>query len=319
MTTRVARLRTRFRRRRPEDLAVEDRPAEDLAVDPDRRTHFVDEAVNAAMDRDGFAVLPARLDSDAVESLTALYRGVMDQVGHDTSGVFLPSMMITDPALRATLWDGVREITAPTIDPLFVPGSSAVMGGSFVSKPAAQNSVRNPHQDPSVFDETQHVSISIWIPLSDSDTSNGTLYCLPGSHRMHNHIRPPDVANFDDEVAAYALAESVPIQVEAGQMLAIDGAVVHHSPPNRSDRERVATIVAVRPAGSSMSLMRSEHGADVGTADLYDVGVEMFRSGNLVHPDLDPQRLTRRVPYRPANMADLSASLAGGRRSEPSS
>ncbi len=184
------------------------------------------------------------------------------------------------------------------------------MGGSFVSKPCSPNSERNPHQDPSVFDESRHVSISVWIPLTDSDLSNGTLHLLPGSHRMGNHVRPPDVANFDEDVSALALRASVPVTVEAGQMLVIDGAVIHHSPPNTSGRERVATICAVRPVGARMSLMRSERGADVGTADIYEVDEEMFRSGDLVDPVLDPARLTSRVPYRPATIDDLKASMA---------
>ena len=125
---------------------------------------------------------------------------------------------------------------------------------------------------------------------------------------MGNHVRPPDVANFDDEVNEVALRESVPIDLEAGQLLVIDGAVIHHSPPNESGEERVATICAVRPAGATMSLMRSEDAADVGTADLYEVDIEAFRSGDLIHPDLDPARLIGRVPYRPATLEDLTRS-----------
>jgi ectoine hydroxylase-related dioxygenase (phytanoyl-CoA dioxygenase family) len=277
-----------------------------------RRTTFVDERVNEQVDELGYAVLDQRLDDDDVHRLDALYRGVRAAAGDDDSGRFLPSMTITEPGLRTQLWDGVRELLAPVIDPLFQPGTAAVMGGSFVSKPASEHSARNPHQDPSVFDETRFVAISLWIPLSDSDADNGTLYVLGGSHRMGNHVRPPDVANFDDAVSEHALAHSVPLELRAGQVLVLDGALVHHSPPNRTTSERVACIGAVRPTGAAMYLMRSDHGEDTGVADLYRVEVDAFRSGNLMDPALDPEDLERRVPYRPATADDLERSLAGG-------
>jgi len=275
-----------------------------------RRTHFVDDVVNAEMAANGFAVLPERLDRARVGALLALYEGVRDEVGRDASGSFMPSMMIQRSDLRAKLWDGVRELLEPVVAPMFTPGTTEVIGGSFVSKPAAPNSARNPHQDPSVFDETVHVSISMWIPLMDSDEDNGTLWLLPGSHLMGNHIRPPDVDSLDEEVRQVALETSVPVELPAGSVLVIDGAVVHHSPPNETDRERIAAIGALKPAGSGMWYAKSDHGSPTGVAEIHDVGVGLYRSGDLVNPDLDPATLVSRTPYRPASRADLDASFA---------
>lgn len=258
----------------------------------------------------GFAVLPQRLDRVRVDELASLYQGVMDEVGRDTSGAFLPSMLIGRPALRIRLWDGVRDILQPVLNPLFANGTTEVIGGSFVSKPSSPGSVRNPHQDPTTFDESRHVSLSVWIPLTDSYASNGTLFVLSGSHRMGNHVRPPDVDSLDAEVTAAALQESVPVEIEAGQMLVIDGAVVHHSPPNRSGADRVATICALRPAGADMRYVRSDRGAGVGTAEIYDVGSELYRSGDLVAPDLSRASSIERSAYRPVTLADLRASQA---------
>ena len=44
------------------------------------------------------------------------------------------------------------------------------------------------------------------------------------------------------------------------------------------------------------------------SAQLYDVGVELYRSGNLVDPDVATAPLVARAPYRPATVADLDAS-----------
>ncbi|MEI7886388.1 MAG: phytanoyl-CoA dioxygenase family protein [Actinomycetes bacterium] len=273
------------------------------------RTHFLDEAVNQEIAERGFAVLANSVSSEAVAALTEMYRQVIEQVGRDSSGVFLPSMMISRLDLRARLWDGVQGILGPIFDPLFAPETTTVVGGSFVSKPGSQNSARNPHQDPSVFDETREVSISLWIPLTDSHSTNGTLCLLPGSHRMGNHVRPPDVDSLDQEVSAYALNESIALDLNAGQVLVIDGSVIHHSPSNTSDFERVAAICALRPPQSKMLYAQSQNGATEGIAQIYNVGAELYRSGNLVTPTLDPARLVQSSPYRAANMADLQASL----------
>jgi hypothetical protein len=274
------------------------------------RTHFLDEAVNQEMAERGFAVLANSVSSETVTALTEMYRKVIDQVGRDSSGVFLPSMMISRLDLRAQLWDGVQGILGPIFDPLFAPETTTVVGGSFVSKPGSQNSARNPHQDPSVFDETREVSISLWIPLTDSDSENGTLCLLPGSHRMGNDVRPPDVDSLDHEVSTYALNESVALDLHAGQVLVIDGSVIHHSPANTSNAERVAAICALRPPNTQMRYAKSQNGAAEGMAQIFNVGEEMYRSGNLVTPSLDPACLVEKAPYRLATMADLQASLA---------
>lgn len=269
---------------------------------------FTDEAANARMTEQGYAVLASQLNPDTLSEMMGLYRGVLDEVGSNPTGKFFPSMTITRPHLRARLWDGVRELTSSTVEPLLAPGTSELIGGSFVSKPGSPNGTRNPHQDPSTFDETRHAAFSLWIPLSDSTTDNGTLFVLPASHRMGNHVRPPDVDSLDEEVSATAIAESIPVELDAGQILAVDSALVHHSPPNQSGQERVAAICAIQPASAELRYVRSDHGAPSGTAAIYETGVELYRSGNLVEPDLDAARLIDRAPYRPAAMADLRRS-----------
>lgn len=276
--------------------------------DAGRRTHFLDAGVNEQMALSGYAVLDERLSVGQVDQLAALYRGVIDVVGTDDSGTFRPSMMIAERELRSRLWDGVGELLAPVLMPMLDPAGTEVIGGSFVSKPASETSARDPHQDPSIFDERVHVSLSVWIPLSDTHIGNGTLWMLPGSHLLGNAIRPPDVDSLDAEFRDLALRDSVPIELDAGQMLVIDGSVVHHSPPNESGHERIAAICALRPTGSTMWYVRSDAGAATGVAEVRDVGVELYRSGDLIHPDLDSAPLVERRRYRPATVEDFRAN-----------
>jgi hypothetical protein len=129
---------------------------------------------------------------------------------------------------------------------------------------------------------------------------------------MGNHVRPPDVNSLDQEVSTYALNESVALDLRAGQVLVIDGSVIHHSPANTSNAERVAAICALRPPNSQMRYAKSQNGATEGMAQIFNVGAELYRSGNLLTPTLDPVALVGSSPYRPASMADLERSFATG-------
>ena len=75
---------------------------------PGRRTTFRDERVNDEVASVGFAVLEQRIPDGDVGRLADLYDDVRQEAGRDDSGRFLPSMTITDPALRTRLWDGVQ-------------------------------------------------------------------------------------------------------------------------------------------------------------------------------------------------------------------
>jgi hypothetical protein len=263
-----------------------------------------------ALRRDGYAIAGPRLGPEALGELATLYREATDEAGRDESGEFLPSMMIPHPGVRARIWDGIGRIAGPPVEALFGPGTMEVSGGLFVSKPASPNSHRQPHQDATGFDESRYVVISVWIPLTDSTVGNGTICILPGSHRMDNFVRPRDVESFDDDVRDIALAEAVPIELEAGQMLVVDAAVVHHSPANESGEERVAVICSMRHAGAQIEFVQSEDGAPTGTASRYRADEQLFRTGDVTRAVLDEASLITRTPYRPATVADLAASRA---------
>jgi ectoine hydroxylase-related dioxygenase (phytanoyl-CoA dioxygenase family) len=273
-------------------------------VTPVAGTRFASPEVDESLRETGYAVLEERFDRSTVAALSELYASAALREAE----VFRPTMTIRDTHTRRRLWDGVRDLTRAFLEPLFVAGTTEVLGGSFVCKPASEQSQRAPHQDPTVFDEARFVSLSLWVPLSDSPVESGTLHVLPGSHRMGNAVRPPDVDSFDDDVRAIALAESIPLEIEAGQIVVLDGATIHHSPPNRAGRERIAAICAVRSTGAEMHVVRSDGGRPSGTADVVAAGVETYRSRDLIDLDLTGCPVVAQVPYRPCTAQDLARS-----------
>ena len=103
--------------------------------------------------------------------------------------------------------------------------------------------------------------------------------------------------------------------MQAGEILAIDGAVIHHSPANLSGVERIAAIGAVRPSGVHMHFVRSDGGAAKGVCGRRPCGARRcIDPGDLLEPDIVDRPVVARRPYGPATLADLATSrdLAAG-------
>lgn len=114
---------------------------------------------------------------------------------------------------------------------------------STMTKTAEMSSALDWHQD-SAYDKVPgHAKFSFWVAVTDSKRDNGCLRIIPGSHRqgLAKHILsrnfPPDL---EIETVDEALAEDV--EMEPGDILALDPHVFHSSWPNPSGRLRMALI-----------------------------------------------------------------------------
>lgn len=77
-----------------------------------------------------------------------------------------------------------------------------------------------------------------------------------------------------------------------GQVLAIDGALVHGSRPNGVPTARIAVIMGLVHRDAVMRYVRVVDGE----AEIYEVGTAFYRSGDLLEPDLTGQPLVGREP-----------------------
>jgi len=96
-----------------------------------------------------------------------------------------------------------------------------------------------PHQNLTTVDEEFYTSVSIWVPIQDTNLQNGTLCFLPKSHgkfepyRNSNiHWAPMDASSKIDDF------NMVPINLKVGQALIFDDSIVHGSPDNNSLNSR---------------------------------------------------------------------------------
>lgn len=258
----------------------------------------------------GYVVLAGALPPSAIESLTRLFESTM--VGDVLAEGFTTSMLLSDPVTRATIWDGIVATVSPIVGPQLA-GERSVVGGLFVVKPPSADSARDPHQDAPGFDERGGVVVSLWIPLVDVTPVNGAVHFLESSHRMGNDVRPRDVDSLSAELKELALERARPVEMRAGQILALDAAVVHHSPANRSAALRPAVICTLATARATPMFALSADGAPEGMAELYDVDLEVFRSGDVMSPVLDRSRRRGRASYQQATTLDYVTSCGADR------
>ncbi len=96
-----------------------------------------------------------------------------------------------------------------------------------------------PHQNLTTVDEEKYTSISIWVPLQNTNAQNGTLHFLPKSHGRFELYRNSNIhwapMNASSRIDDYKM---VPINLKVGQALIFDDSIVHGSPNNNSLENR---------------------------------------------------------------------------------
>jgi len=101
------------------------------------------------------------------------------------------------------------------------------------------------HQDGSFLYTVPQTVIGFWFALEDATLENGCLWVLPGQHksglrsrfrRINGKLQTetlPDAPRFDEN-------DGIPLEVSAGTLVVLHGALPHYSEANRSSKSRYA-------------------------------------------------------------------------------
>lgn len=112
------------------------------------------------------------------------------------------------------------------------------------------------HQDVTYWGLEPPEAVTAWYAIDRSDTENGCMRVIPGSHRrgIREHGKSDAEGNLlsiNQEVPVTEAEEqsAADLVLEAGQISIHDGTLIHGSLPNRSDRRRCGlTLRYVRPS-----------------------------------------------------------------------
>ena len=111
------------------------------------------------------------------------------------------------------------------------------------------------HQDWNVVDEKENFAINVWIPLYDITMNEGGLWVVEGSHKIDRHVRGsaylfPDYSPFNDELEKAAKS----VSLKAGEAIVFYVNIIHGSPSNYGETERIASCFSVIPKNAPLNI-----------------------------------------------------------------
>ncbi len=134
------------------------------------------------------------------------------------------------------LWQLLSNLIKPFLEKTFI--DYKIIQANLFNKAPGKGYI-SPHQNLTTVDEEKYTSISIWIPLQDTNMENGTLCFLPKSQGYFEKYRnsninwaPMDVSNQLEDF------NMVPVNLKVGQVLIFVDSIVHGSPINNSKKNR---------------------------------------------------------------------------------
>jgi ectoine hydroxylase-related dioxygenase (phytanoyl-CoA dioxygenase family) len=155
------------------------------------------------------------------------------------------SLFETDENKRIAFFNAVAEKLQPVLDKILIDFDVAMV--NYWSKDLNDGAVEI-HQNWSHVDETKFRSMSLWIPLQDTDHTNGTIEVVPQSQGKYDLLRGINIFNPLLDIAAEVVEKDMlPINLKAGEAILFDDSLVHYTAPNKSNQPRVAVQLVVKP------------------------------------------------------------------------
>jgi len=194
------------------------------------------------LERDGYTVVEDFITGTEVDHLLQVFHSLDCPTHH---GAWSASMLSADLAYRATVHRVIKDVLTPRVAQL-LPGYRFCICNFLVKEPQqSDEGVVQVHQDPTFVDEDRYSSVGIWIPLVDTDATNG-IAVLPGSHRWNDGPRSFVGWSPYASLSARLLEQATPVPIRAGSALVFSQKLFHGSRANRSRTTRVtATALLV--------------------------------------------------------------------------
>ncbi len=157
------------------------------------------------------------------------------------------------------------------------------------------------HQNWAFVDEEKYTSVSIWVPLLDSNEENGTLQMVDGSHKRFGKYRGPmvpwELRNLTKEIIAGHLT---PMNVKAGEGVILDDSIVHYSNINKTPGLRLAIQLIMIPKESISLHYHLDRDKDPNKITVLETNVDFYTH---FHPWLKPKGMKeiKTLPYHEQN------------------
>ncbi|MDX2362341.1 MAG: phytanoyl-CoA dioxygenase family protein [Crocinitomicaceae bacterium] len=190
----------------------------------------------------------------------------------------------------------------------------------FIVKETGNGTTFKVHQDWNVVDEKDDFAINVWVPLYDVDETSGALWTVKGSHQIDRHVRGsaylfPDYSPFYDDLEKVAKS----VNLKAGHAIIFYLNVIHGSPPNLGERERIATCFSVIPENAHLSIYFQKQAGDQlevhEPADDFMFKYDHLRTETLVKPPSEkPVKILPTFVNTPVTREELNFCLGAEKK-----
>jgi hypothetical protein len=198
-----------------------------------------------------------------------------------------------DKLFKRQMHDGLYHILKCDLESQFINYKLSTF--TFQIKGIGTETELGVHQDWSYSNEVKgYSSYTFWLPLIESDESNGTLCVVPKSHRHHRGYRGHGIISPVDGLKSDAKKYHIPLRVKAGELLIFDTSMIHYSPDNLSNNFRVSVMVNItnQPEGFSIYLQNNQNDRLVDeylVPDNFFLLYDDFKIGRSRVPDFAPR------------------------------
>jgi len=275
---------------------------------------FNDDRLNQVLKDDG--IVKVKLDGFSTEIVDSFLRENVAEYPEEFESAFYGSFLSSDFNLKRKICSGLAQLINPLLDPILF--NQETLPYFFIVKGKGNDSEVNIHQDWSIVDERRYHSFTLWIPLVDSTSENGTLHAIKGSHKLPLNIRGGSICNKYPSHMNNELSNLFdPIHVKKGEALIFDSRLLHYSPSNNSNTPRTSIISNIIPKGAQTILYIQEELDDQQEVFSYEVPHDFYLSyDNFLIEKNFPHKLGKnrtKVDYgntEPVNTDDLKVLLS---------
>ncbi len=262
---------------------------------------FKDIELQDKLDREGYVKIQLA-ERSMIDRLATLYREVQPE---------------SYPGFSSTIYTPDRELKKKTSSTIYSEIDTAVraqldsfrpLGCSFLCKTPGPNSLLPTHQDWTVVDESKYASLTIWMPLIDTNEQNGALRVLPGSHLFSRVLRSPTLPGVFQQISTELYEAMISLDVKAGEAIVFNQALIHASGPNMSENDRVIATYGLVPEAAELCFYHREPD---GRVSKYKIQDDFFITYNQIGsaPEYGEKMETFDYSWRDWTSADLKAAL----------
>lgn len=235
------------------------------------KSTFVEPLHDDEFRRNGYTVLPP-LDAQVVAELRA------QSAATCPAGVRQMYSNVHDLPLEVNthIGDLIQAALAPVVRELL--SGYEVRGGSFLVKGTGHDSECLIHQDWNAQDESEHLALVAWVPLTDVDVGNGCLVVAPGTHDVGSFptLRGANISDAHFALDGELADRCVSLPLSAGDICIFAQNLFHGSWANQSDHDRVALYAGLLPVGApTIHYLRDS----TGTVRRLEVDNDFYYSG----------------------------------------